>query len=83
MREWVDLGGRQSAVPPWADFEAVGGVFMKGRDELFLRGGMVLASGCAVKRGGHIHTQDGGQDTRLEGVPCGMGKALLRDGEDI
>lgn len=38
-REWVDLGGRQSAVPPWADFEAVGGVFMKGRDELFFEGG--------------------------------------------
>lgn len=45
---------------------------------------MGLASGCAVKRGEHIHTQHSGQDTRrLEGVPCGMGKALVRDGVDI
>lgn len=42
-----------------------------------------MASGCAIKRGRHIHTQHGGQDTRLEGVPCGMVKALVRDGEDI
>lgn len=45
---------------------------------------MGLALGRAVKRGGHTHTQHGGQGTRrLEGVPCGMGKALVRGGVDI
>lgn len=50
----------------------------------FLRGSVGLALGCAVKRGGHTHTQHGGQGTRrLEGVPCGMDKALVRGGVDI
>lgn len=54
---------------------------MKGRDERFL-GGMGLALGGAVKRGGH--TQATGQGPgRLERGPCGKGKALVTGRVDI